>query len=133
MASNAFAGVGTVFKRNTVALAEVTNIGGFNKSRETIDITTLDSIGGYREFLGGFRDGGEIVLDMNFTRAVYDLLNDDFESNAGQDFVIVLNDSGNTEFAFTGFVTNLTMGVPLDDKVTLSCTIKIDGEITITS
>lgn len=135
-ASNAFAGVGTVFQRNSVALAEVTGIAGFNKSRDIIDKTTLDSTGGYREKLGGFRDGGQIVLSMNFDRDVFTLLNTDFEANTNQSFTIVLSDSAvydNTEFAFSGWVINLTMDVPLDDKVTLSCTIDIDGVMTMTS
>jgi predicted secreted protein len=131
--SNAFAGVGTVFKRNSTALAEVTGIAGFNKSRDIIDKTTLDSTGGYREKLGGFRDGGQIVLSMNFDRSVFDLLNTDFESSSNQSFTIVLSDTGNTEFAFNGWVTNITMDVPLDDKVTMNCTIDIDGQITETS
>lgn len=132
-ASNAFSGVGTIFKRDDVALAEVTGIAGFNKSRGIIDKTTLDSTGGYREKLGGFRDGGQIVLSMNFDRTVFDLLNTDFESSSNQTFTIVLSDSGNTEFAFSGWVINLTMDVPLDEKVTLSCTIDIDGQIVETS
>jgi predicted secreted protein len=132
-ASNAFSGVGTVFKRDGVALAEVTGIAGFNKSRDIIDKTTLDSTGGYREKLGGFRDGGQIVLSMNFDRDVFTLLNVDFEASTNQSFTIVLSDTGNTEFAFSGWVINLTMDVPLDDKVTMNCTIDIDGVITMTS
>lgn len=133
MASAAISGVGAVFKRAAVALTEVNTINGFNKSRDTIDVTTLDSVGGYREFIGGFRDGGEVVLDMNWTRAGYDLLNTDFETNASQSFTIVMPDTGNTEFAFDGWVTNITQTVPTDEKVSMSVTIKIDGQITETS
>lgn len=133
MASNAFSGVGTVFKRNATTLAEVNSISGPNKSRGTIDVTSLDSTGGYREFIGGFRDGGEVTLNMNYTRTVFDLLNTDFEAETSQTFTIVLNDTGNTQYDFSGWVTALNMDVPLDDKVTLVCTIKIDGQITETS
>ena len=134
MASSAFAGVGVTFKRNAVAMAEVNSISGFNKSRDTIDVTTLDSTGGYREFIGGFRDGGEVVLDMNYTRAGFDSLNTDFENNTtAQTYVIVMSDTGATEFSFSGWVTALGKSIPLDDKVTMSCTIKIDGQITETS
>ncbi|MBT7930247.1 outer capsid protein Hoc [Candidatus Peregrinibacteria bacterium] len=134
MVSGAISGVGTVFKRNAVALAEVNSISGPNRTRDTIDVTTLDSTGGYREFIGGFRDGGEVVLDMNYTRAGFDSLNTDFENNTtAQTYVIVMSDTGATEFSFSGWVTALGKSIPLDDKVTMSCTIKIDGQITETS
>mgnify|MGYP003990188073 FL=1 len=42
MVSGAISGVGTVFKRNAVALAEVNSISGPNRTRDTIDVTTLD-------------------------------------------------------------------------------------------
>jgi len=37
-----------------------------------IDVTSLDSSGGYREFIASFRDAGEVTLNMNFTLASYD-------------------------------------------------------------
>ena len=134
MASSGFTGVGSTFKRNSVTVAEINSISGFNKTRDIIDVTTLDSTGGYREKISGFRDGGEITLNMNFTRAGYDLFNFDFEKNsANQTYVIVLSDTAATEYSFGGWVTNITLDVPLDDKVTMTVTIAIDGQITQTS
>ncbi len=133
MTSNAFSGVGTSFKRNSVAVAEVNSITGPNKSRGTIDVTSLDSTGGYREFIGGFRDGGSITLSMNFTMATYNDFNEDFESSALQTFSIVLPDTGATTFSFSGLVTDLGMAIPLDDKVTSDVTIKVSGVITLDS
>ena len=72
MASNATAGVGTLFRRWSgtawVNIAEVNSITGPSMSRETIDVTSLDSTGGYREFIASFKDPGTISLNMNFTR-----------------------------------------------------------------
>jgi predicted secreted protein len=133
MASAAIAGVGALFKRSSSTLAEVNSITGPNRSRDTIDVTTLDSTGGYREFIGGFRDGGEVSLDMNWTRAGFDLLNTDFESASAQSYSIVMPDTGATDFTFNGYVTNISKSIPADDKITMSVTIKIDGQITETS
>ena len=70
--SNAKAGVGTLFRRWSgtawVNIAEINSISGPNMSRDTIDVTSLDSTGGYREFIPGFRDGGTVQLAMNFVR-----------------------------------------------------------------
>jgi len=53
MASKAIAGVGTKFKRWNgsawVDIAEINSITGPSMSRDTIDVTSLDSTGGYRE------------------------------------------------------------------------------------
>lgn len=133
MASNAISGVGTVFKRNSVAVAEVNSITGPNKSRGTIDVTSLDSTGGYKEFIGSFRDGGTVTLNMNFTRATYDDFNDDFESEDKQTYDIVLPDAGNTTFSFSGLVTDLGLAIPMEDKVSADVSIKISGQVTLTT
>jgi predicted secreted protein len=137
--SNAIAGVGTQFRRwNTtsgawVALAEVNSISGPTMSRDTIDVTSLDSIGGYREFIAGFRDPGTVQLTMNFTNSTYTLMKADFDSPTEQNYEIVLNDDASTSLEFIGLVTELPIEIPTDDKVTATVTIKISGQVTLNS
>jgi predicted secreted protein len=137
MASNAFSGVGTQFMRWSgsawVALAEVNSITGPTMTRNFIDVTSLDSTGGYREFITGFRDAGTIALKMNFTRTTYDSLKTDFESPTSQNYEVILPDAVHTTLEFEGLVTELPITVPTDDKVTADCTIKITGTVIITS
>ena len=137
MPRNATAGVGTKFRRwngiNWVDIAEITGIQGPNKSRETYDVTSLDSTGGYREFRAGFRDGGSVSLPMNFTRDTYDLMNTDFESDDLQNYEIFLPDDENTSFEFEGLVTELGLGIPVDDKISADVTIKISGKVVTNS
>lgn len=133
MPSNAFAGVGTVFKRAGVAVAEVNSVTGPNSTRNQIDVTSLDSTGGYKEYIGGFRDGGEVTLNMNFTKSTYGLMQNDFEDDALVAYSVVLSDASATTIAFSGFVQNLGFAVPTDDKVTADVTIKVSGAVTITS
>ena len=138
--SDAIAGVGTKFQRErdnssgTYAdIAEVNSIGGPNKSRGTIDVTSLDSAAGYREFIGSFRDSGEISLNMNWTIAGYEDMNDDFESADLKAYRIVLPDTAETTFDFEGFVTAINQSVSADDKVTMDVTIKISGAVLVAS
>lgn len=135
--SNAVAGVGTKFRRwnglNWVDLAEINSITGPNKSRNTIDVTSLDSTGGYKEFIGGFKDGGTISLPMNFTRATYELMNTDFESADLQNYEVLLPDVEKSSFEFEGLVTELGLGIPADDKITADVTIKVSGQVIINS
>lgn len=139
--SDAFAGVGTVFARGQGGsssgqyqpIAEINSIAGPDMSRETIDVTSLDSIGGYREFIGSFRDAGSVVLEMNFTLAGYSDMKDDYQLDSAVEYRITLPDVGNTQFDFSAWVMDLGMAVPLDDKVTASVTLKVTGEIILTS
>ena len=138
--SNAISGVGTVFKRSNMqstpvfaAIAEINSISGPDKSRGTIDVTSLDSTGGYLEFIASFRDAGQVQLEMNFTRDGYLDMNDDFEVDTLVDYQIVLPDTGNTTIDFSGLVINLGLAIPMDNKVTAPVTIKISGQVDITS
>ena len=135
--STAVAGKGTLFRRWSgtawVTIAEVNTITGPSMSRDTIDVTSLDSTDGYREFIAGFRDGGTVGLAMNFTRASYETMKDDFESDTLQNYEIVLPDAENTTLEFEGLVTELPLTIPPDDKITADATIKISGAVTLNS
>ena len=58
--------LGTVIQINSSAIAGLTSINGVSLTAETIDKTTLSSTGGYREFGGGFKDGGEVSISGYF-------------------------------------------------------------------
>lgn len=141
-ASNAFAGVGASFWRSNMLssggtfarIAEINNISGISKSRDTIDVTNLDSTGGYKEFIAGFRDAGQVVLDMNFTLDGFDDFNADFEASDAREYRIMLPDSNATQFDFSGLVVGLDgPKIAANDKVTMSVTIKITGAVTLRS
>ena len=135
--STAVSGIGVKFRRMGDSifedLAEVTGITGPDKSRSTIDVTNLDSTDNYKEFIGGLRDAGQIGLEMNFTLATYELLNTDFESEDLNEYEIILTDAENTSFSFSGLVTNLSLAIPMDDKISASATIKISGVVSLHS
>ena len=124
MASTAVSGVGTLFRRWSgsawVNIAEVNSISGPSMTRETIDVTSLDSVGGYREFIAGFRDAGNVQLAMNFTRATYDLMKTDFEDDTAQNYEIVLSDVENTSLEFEGLVIECPLEVPTGDVVDIA-------------
>ena len=138
--SDAFSGVGTTFSRGDsisssdpafTAIAEINSIDGPNKTRDTIDVTSLDSTGGYREFIPSFRDAGEVTLEMNFTIVGYNLLNTDFESESSREYKITFSDAANTVFEFDAYVTSLGTAIQMDDKVTAPVTLKITGPVRI--
>lgn len=135
----AFTGKGATFNRyNTSTLnwdeiADIVSIGGPSASRDTVDVTTLGSPGGYREFIGSLRDGGDISLNMHFQQDTYQQMKTDFESDTRQTYSIILPDTLNSTLQFEGLVTELPVDVPLDDVVTVDVTIKVSGETELSS
>jgi predicted secreted protein len=135
--SNSKAGVGTIFRRwsgsDWANIAEIKGITGPNKSRNVISVTSLDSTAGYEEIIAGLRKGGTAQLKMNFTRATYDLMNDDFESDVLQNYEIVLPDTENSTFEFEGLVTELGLAIVVDDVISSDVTISINGQVATNS
>lgn len=137
--SNAISGVGTKFERWDDStspavwdeLAEVFSVSGPGKSRETIDVTSFSSTGGYREKIAGLRDAGTITFTMNFRRDTYELLNADFESDDKKAYRIILGDKTQTTLEIEGLVSELPLTVPEGDRVTVDVTIEISGQVNI--
>ncbi len=140
MTTNAIAGIGATFGRADDTspgtyndLAEINSITGPGMTREFIDVTSLDSTGGYREFITSFRDGGQVTMAMNFTITGYNILKTDFETDAAHGYRIVLPDTGSTTLTFDGYITDIPINIQPDDKVTIDVTLKVTGEVTLTT
>jgi predicted secreted protein len=135
--SQAISGVGTAFHRwngsHWDAIAEITSIKGPGVKRDQIEVTNLDSTGGYKEFIAGFRESGTISLSMNFIRNNYDLLLADFETDVAGNYEIILGDAVHTSFEFEGLVTELPLNISAKDAITMDVTILVTGKILINS
>lgn len=118
-------------KDSPVTVAGLTSISGLELSADTIDVTTLDSDGAYREFIAGFKDAGEVSLEGYLElddgqQTLYDL----FENGATEDFTILFpNNMGSWEFK--GVVTGFSTSADLEDPLSFSCTIKVSGKPTL--
>ena len=130
-------GIGTIFNRWDGAewqpIAKIQNIGGPAMSRDTTETTTLDNVDGYRSFIGGLRDGGDVSIPMNFTKDGYLAAKADFEDNDKQKYQIVLPDAENTTLEFDGFVTDLPLNIQLEEVISCDVTIKVSGKTEVTS
>jgi predicted secreted protein len=135
--TNAVSSVGALLKKYTgaawVSVGEVINITGPSMSRETIEVTSLASMGGYREFIAGFRDPGTVTFTMNFTRSDYDTMKTDFESDTEVDYELILPDDDVTSLEFTGLVTELPLNLDPGSQITCNITIKVTGQVAVNS
>lgn len=130
-------GFGTTLSRGNgagtevfTAIAGVTNISGPSISRETLDVTGHDSPDGYREFLGGLKDPGEVSIDVNYRPSAHDVFVDDLDDESPRNYKLVFPDG--TEWAFPAILTGFEPSAPFDDKLTASLTFKVSGKPEIT-
>ena len=96
--------MGTILKYNNAVVGKLTGVGEIAPESEELDVTTLDSAGGYREFIQGYRDSGTVELTGFHEKG-----------NAGQAALRAAYDSGSvgsvevsfpdgTEVSFRAFV-----------------------------
>jgi predicted secreted protein len=138
MTTDARIGYKTLFKTGDGAvpevftkLAEVTGVTPPGMARDSVDASHEESPEGWREFIPGLKDGGEIGLELNFVpggasaaalMAELDLEGPDAVKNRQ----IVFPDG--SMFIFAGFLTGFEPDAPLDDKMSASVTFKETGK-----
>lgn len=115
------------------AIAKVTNLSGPEIERETYDVTSHDSPNGWREFIGGLKDGGEVSVEINYDPRVHDDLIDDFEDTNPRNYKMVFPaQAGGGNWAFKAILTGFSQEAPVDDKLSAELTFKVSGKPTIT-
>lgn len=125
-------GGGEVF----TTIAEVFEIGGPGLTLETIDVTHHTSTAGWREFVGGLLDGGEVSLSINYdpVDATHDAstgLIADMEARTVRNFQLVFPDTGTTTWTFAALVTGFEPSEPIDDKLAADVSLKLSGQPTL--
>lgn len=148
MASNAWWAYGSELKlgddgttETFTKIAEIIDIDGPSMSRDVIEVTSQDSTDGWREFIPGMRDGGEISVTANWIPAgttqdgSVGLLSK-FTDDDIHNFQIITADdgsSGTMDIDFAAIVTNFSPSLPLEDRATLNFSLKITGAVSITA
>jgi len=121
---------------NFTTIAEVTNIGGPALSLDPIEITSHSSTGGWKEFIGGLLDAGEVSFDINYepTEATHDAstgLIADMVARTLRNFQLVFPDAGSTTWSFAALVTSFEPSEPVGDKLAAGVTLKVTGQPTL--
>ena len=137
MATSAILGYGMKFETGTsgasptyTVVADVTGITPPNPSADTVEATNMTSTSGFREYIGGLKDGGECTLEMNFIPSssghtgLLTALADGTEGN----YRITYSDTALTAWAFKAYVTAFEVDAPIDGKITATVTFKLNGK-----
>jgi len=130
-ASAASSGFGAVFAYESAAsvftpLAEVLSVTPPAIAVETIEVTHMGSDDGFREYIAGLKDGGEVTVNLNYVEASATLLQTLVLAGV-ETFRITF--AGSSTYTFSGIPTAFTFDdVVIDDKMAMSLTIKVTGK-----
>lgn len=127
--------LGTKLMKDTQAIGGLTSIGGIEITADEIDVTTLDSDGGYREFIGGFKDAGEVPIEGFFDSENEGQLDmqGSLDSGLAEDYKITFPTTPQAEWDFKAVVTGFKVGdVDVDGNITFGATLRISGKPNLT-
>ena len=124
--------LGTIITFNAQAIGGLTSIGEITPDSEELDATTLDSGGGYREFLQGFKDSGELSLSGFLVKA--DVGQVELRTGYGDGGILetVITFPDDTTATFQAYVKSYTIGAAdVDGIVGFGATLRISGAVTV--
>jgi len=116
-----------------ITVGKLTSVGEISPEAEEVDVTTLDSTGGYREYIQGFRDSGEIEVTgyHDAGDAGQKALRAAFDSGEAGAFEVSFPDG--TRVGFSGFVKSNSIGsAEVDGAIGFGAVLRVSGPVTVT-
>lgn len=140
MATSAFVGDFTLQRQNITTspiswqdVPEVISISNLGQVNDLIDATHFGS-GGNREYIPGLADGVEMTVECNYVQnnAVQEAMITDVKNKATRSFrVRVVDGSPETVFSFAAACLGWVINPAVDDRNTITYTLKISGDVTV--
>lgn len=125
-------GKGTKFKIDDKEVASLNSIGAVEKSADSTEVTTLDNTDGYKAYLGGMKDGGEVAIEGYMDGAStsnQDTMEAAFEDQEVHKFAVVFPTAIGKTWTFDGVVTKFSAGgAAVGDALKFSSSVKISGK-----
>ena len=113
-------------------LAEVIEVTPPNAQVDDVEATHFTSTNRTREYIAGLIEGGEASVGMNrIPGSTTEILLLGLQSSGSQVAVRIIWPNG-TIWEFVGHVKGYETSSPIDDRMTATCTFKVDGSTTVT-
>lgn len=132
MSTSAVHSKSTTIKTGLNIIGEITNIGGLSLDSDMVDVTTLAQTDGYKEFIQGFRDGGECAISGNFypgDTLGQEALLTDFNAGTLGSYTITFPTSMGAAWVFSGLVKSFKGGdADVGGALKFEAVIKISGK-----
>lgn len=123
--------IGTTLTKGGTTIGLLTKISTPEKSADSKEVTTLDISDGYKRFIPGLKDGGEVAVEGYFD--VGDTgqmaLDTAIENGTEDTYVITFPAAIGASITFNAIVTKYTPGeVNTEDPLSFSLTLKVTGK-----
>lgn len=133
--SVAIDGFGAILYKNGVALphGELTAIPFPQVSQDLYDVSHAQSPNHFREYKSGFKDTEELAFEMNYAQSDYQLFKSILDAGVASAWKLQITDENFTAglstpyWSFTALVRGVPVDFPIDDKATMTATLKITG------
>lgn len=129
---------GVILRRNSVAIAEVTDISPPGLTRDTYEVSHHTSPNRWKEFRKGLKDGGEVTFTINYLpansthNASTGVLSDFADDVTVSTWDIVFPTTGSPVWSFPGIVTAFTPLAPRAEGMRADVTLKVAGQPSFT-
>jgi len=124
-------GFGTTFSWNSQTVALLKNIGGVELSVDMVDVTTHQSTSGFKEFLPGLADAGEVPIEGLFDyadTAGQQAMVTDAAAKTSRTVVITFPAATGATWTFTGYISKIKIAdAPHDGSIPFTASIKVTG------
>lgn len=116
-----------------VEVGGLSSISGIDASADEVEVTDMGNTDGYREYLPGFKDGGEVSVSgyMDGADAGQSRMYDLMESGDVVDCKIQFPAKIGKTWSFKAGVTKFTTSADVDDAITFEATLKVSGKPTL--
>ena len=108
------------------------SISEIKSDSDAIDVTTLDAADGYKTYLQGYKDAGEITVEGFFDKddVGQTALRTLYNSGAAVPFTVAFPDASSA--SFSGFVKSYALGAAqVDGAVGFSAVLRLCGGVTV--
>lgn len=131
-------GLGTKFQREGATpgtfedIAQVASITPPQSEADDVEIEELDPVDGYKRYMPGLLDGGEVSLTLNFdsVNTGHTALLQDHQSRTVKNYKIVLPDTAS--WTFSGYVKGFApQEIAAGEVIQAEVTIKVVGKPTL--
>lgn len=122
--------VGTNLTIDSQKVGGLSSINGIETSSDTTEVTDMSNTTGYREYLGGFKDGGEVGTEgyLDGEDKGQDAMYAAMEDQEIHKFAINFPEAIGKSWTFDGVVTKFGTSAATDDAIKFAATIKVSGK-----
>ncbi|WEG14005.1 phage tail tube protein [Pullulanibacillus sp. KACC 23026] len=127
---------GTTIKKSTgTAIAFLTSIDGLDIKADTIDTTALDTDGGYKTFINGFKEVSDVPISGFFDYAAHSQMLTDLQAGTNSAYTIQFppgpGQTTGASWNFNAIVTEFHTKAAVDNVISFDATLKVSGAPTL--